>query len=477
MTLRAYLKEWRMPDLRVPDRPKQLEAAARELEKLANAVEAPDPVQLSETYEILSQVGVAGLNDLERIHRRNAPWVIFDRNITDRKGAQVGLSLASSPAFVDQFLTWLGENGKARSVRSTIQAFLMQYPKGLPTFDQIRGGLSQILAEDQAGRLERTNRWVPELDLLAPTGPQKFFKRWLNREFSKEVEPWTEDGFLRASGFNGILGQSAFLRHGYRHALRFFRDRIGEGKATLGLLERLLAISDPEPANGNSLRFEGGAASLMNCLLEPWSPDLEAPANKRMRDRIQTYLAAKFGHPRIGPRWHVASESAKRTLLRWMVGVALTDFFEILQRTADPVWEHRQQFWTEYHGKGVIEEAWLLLGREASWEARRIREEAQYGRLRGGAGNQSILQMRIGEIEFAEFSHAGKCWAYALDDSDRPQMYGRDAYTDEFRGLGMEMHRGEQGIIHSNSAGGLWQRRLATFIYRHTGIDHSARRR
>lgn len=100
-----------------------------------------------------------------------------------------------------------------------------------------------------------------------------------------------------------------------------------------------------------------------------------------------------------------------------------------------------------------------------------------YGRLRGVSGNQSVLQMRIGDHQFVEFSHNGRCWSYRVDEQECPPMYEHNVHADKLRYGGEIMHNKQQGIRHDGSGRYKWQGRLARFIHSRTGIDHKHRRR
>jgi len=59
----------------------------------------------------------------------------------------------------------------------------------------------------------------------------------------------------------------------------------------------------------------------------------------------------------------------------------------VLEQTADDIWSYRQKFWMAYYSAGHIQEAWLALGYQAAWIAKRLQADAQgmgYGRLESG---------------------------------------------------------------------------------------------
>ena len=84
------------------------------------------------------------------------------------------------------------------------------------------------------------------MELLAPNGPRKVFAQWLKMNPSQAGEPGSEDKFLSAIGFGGVLGQSRFLAEGYRATPKFVVRKIEAGELTMAPLQRVLVISDPQ---------------------------------------------------------------------------------------------------------------------------------------------------------------------------------------------------------------------------------------
>jgi hypothetical protein len=216
-----------------------------------------------------------------------------------------------------------------------------------------------------------------------------------------------------------------------------------------------------------------------NALLTPW---IRHRPPDTFKARLVEFFVKTYGDPRItGNRqygWRDVSPQALSVILTWLAGDTLRGFMRVLEQTADDIWRFRQKFWMAYYNAGHIQEAWLALGSQAAWFAKRLQADAQgmgYGRLESGAApNQSVLLLKIGQLVFTEWSHNGSLRAYLEDDSDAPTLYESSYHGSELRdALSMDFHdRMNQNpeLRHMNSTGGTWQRKARDFIRIHTGI-------
>lgn len=221
-----------------------------------------------------------------------------------------------------------------------------------------------------------------------------------------------------------------------------------------------------------------------NALLTPWArhrpPDT-------IKARLIEFFVKAYGDPRMtGNRqyaWRDVSPQALSVILTWLTGDTLRGFIRVLEQTADDIWSYRQKFWMAYYNAGHIQEAWLALGYQAAWIAKRLQADAQgmgYGRLESGAApNQSVLLLKIGQMVFTEWSHNGALRAYQDHDSAAPTLHQSSYRGAELRdALSMDFHDGmnqNPELRHMNSTGGTWQRKARDFIRMHTGIHLSDR--
>jgi hypothetical protein len=197
------------------------------------------------------------------------------------------------------------------------------------------------------------------------------------------------------------------------------------------------------------------------------------------------FFVRVYGDPRFeGHRqyqWHGVSPQALATFKNWLTGDTLRGFMKLLQRTADDIWMHRQKFWMAYYEKGCIDEAWLALGQDALWEAKRLLVDEKgmgYGYLEGGAAsNQSVMFLKIGDLVFTEWSHNGSLRAYREGYLDTPKLYEKSYHGADLRAAqSMDFHDGANlnpGLVHSHSDKGTWQRKARDFIRSNTGVTMS----
>jgi hypothetical protein len=255
-------------------------------------------------------------------------------------------------------------------------------------------------------------------------------------------------------------------------ALSHGNDRLSRPDAISRLLEWAGRLAAPMVSHPLRVEFANG-------LLMPWTRTNPPDA---IRSGLLDFFLRTYGDPRIDGnlsyQWKGVSERAVSVIKGWLAGDTLRAFIKVLERTADDIWRYRQKFWMAYYDAGYVQDAWLALGNEAAWLAKRLQAEQRglgYGRLEGGAAaDQSVLILRIGDIVFTEWSHNGSLRAYRADDPDAPALYQRSYQGRELRDPeSMDFHGGANmnpELRHMNSQGGTWQRKARDFIRRHTGV-------
>ena len=245
------------------------------------------------------------------------------------------------------------------------------------------------------------------------------------------------------------------------------------------VIQRLMTWSRSELRSGQDhagFRYPEHQAALADALVRPW---LQSPPPEKIKNSLLAFLMKHYGDPRqltsvhTGHRWHGVSPATVSAVKRWLVGDTLRGFMRILQLTADEIWSYRQKFWMAYYDVGVIDEAWVVLGSHAHAQAKG--DFHGYGRLSSGAASdQSVLFLRIGGIQFMEWSHHGSLRASRIDAPDCPPMYLREYSGTDLRLVrSMDFHDGrtqQPQLTHMHSDRGTWQRRARDFIAKHTGV-------
>lgn len=219
-----------------------------------------------------------------------------------------------------------------------------------------------------------------------------------------------------------------------------------------------------------------------DALLRHWGR--QKPADS-IKSGLIVFFVRVYGDPRFENhrqyQWQGVSTQALSTFKNWLTGDTLRGFMKLLQLTADDIWMHRQKFWMAYYEKGCIDEAWLALGQDALWEAKRLLVDEKgmgYGYLEGGAAsNQSVMFLKIGGLVFTEWSHNGSLRAYREGYLDTPKLYAKSYHGADLRAAqSMDFHDGANvnpGLVHSHSDKGTWQRKARDFIRSNTGVTMS----
>lgn len=217
--------------------------------------------------------------------------------------------------------------------------------------------------------------------------------------------------------------------------------------------------------NGDAHRFPARKAATADRLLGPFAerPD----PGEAVRTQLTEFFDRLYGDPQDDAGWAGVSAPARAVMRRWVVRRSLDLFFEILSKTADPIWRYRRAFWLALYRHGLIEDAWPAFGNTAQ---RHVRSQGRlralpYGELRGGQSQQSVMLMKMrGGFTVAEWSHAGACRIWGANDGRAPDL-GDDAY------VATQLREDcLYAQTHSGAMSGIWQNELSTWIAQRTGV-------
>jgi hypothetical protein len=397
-------------------------------------------------------------------------------------------------------------------------AFFLQ---GEPSLVELHPALLERYWEKAAGQIERrpssTNRWLTPLlhaycahfdgqsndfALLArgivallnqATGPVASTMRRLQSELSF-FDPAAAARNI-ASDAAGKGGSAESWRHRRNLPDGFLVSKLGAAafgallqlpvdlRRNAEVVQRVLswaASQNPRPP------AEPMRVQFADALLGPWVS--HHPEESLRRELVQTFTRSdSYGDPRLRLRaayqWAGVSEPALSVIKRWLAGDTLRAFVQILERTADEIWEYRQKFWMAYFERGYIDDAWLALGDKAMREFRRDYRGGgrACGSLSGAMHNQSVLLLKLGDLVFQEWSHDGSLRAYKEGSRECPTLYQTEYTASDLRGRrSLNLHpRDSQNMYpqlrHFRSAEGGWQRKARDFIHRETGVYLSDR--
>ena len=215
--------------------------------------------------------------------------------------------------------------------------------------------------------------------------------------------------------------------------MRHVSNLLRSDKMELSVLERVFAFITEE---SGQFRFPEKSREIANHLLLPLANENPSP---EIQDRIREFLLSHLGDPRITPdSWQGVAWSAREVMLRWLVGVALEDFFRLLDAIAlDRHWRYRKAFWSAYLERDRITDAWVILGsrvRDVAWASLSEGAEHYAGfRKRSGVqSNHSVLLLKVGPLTVSEWSHDGSCRVWLSDNQYAPPFLSALVYQEQF---------------------------------------------
>ncbi|AWN14249.1 EH signature domain-containing protein [Salinisphaera sp. LB1] len=456
-----------------PRQPKRLEAAQAAIKRQLGDVTPRQPNQydLLETYRTLASLDKdkPDIRGLARRHVRRAPWVLF------RKWSEGESPLALRKRLLSAYYDYLARSGSDRTIGALVHVFLRDHPTDAGVQESTRQLLNSELAQRKSPRLQRLRERCAAYSLLEADGPTRFATM-----LDAATATGSED-LLADAGLIGDLGLQGFIVAAAERWLDQISDTLESRAATYDgapYIERVFAFFRSTD-NRDALRFPPLRARLADALLLPF---VSNNPPKSIQNKLQHFLIDTLGDPRPRPgQWHGVDPAAKAVLLRWLVHTTLKDFFRIVSdasqhdANADRMWPYRNAFWSAYLNKGVIENAWVVLGSEVRKTAQtRLSQidRGSYGELMSGGGAQpshAVLIMQIGDLVITEWSHSGKYRIWHLDSPNAPPFYRR-SYS-----RGRLVREPELDGSHHHAEGGSWQRRLADEIRDWTGITVTQR--
>jgi hypothetical protein len=398
---------------------------------------------------------------LRRRDLRDAPWVVWNARMPPRLLPEA-VELVVRQSSVSN-----------RTLRNFIEAWLHDFGSK-PQMIEAGQQIVRLLANTEDGHLKGWRDAHKQVKLFdGSAGPANAAARLLKDEDRVEnlLATWSFDEPQRAI--------SGYMRAVQAELLMLVPAAI-RGRGGEAALSRAVAFLEIDP---RTLRFpDPDSKSLIaRGLLSAWLDRGTEPFDET-RTAVLGFLLRHFGDPRLSTsHWRHAGEDATALVRRWLARVSLTTFFDLIADHAEPQWRWRQAFWRGCLERGVIDDAWVALGRKTHAAARAEKElNDSFARLEGAYdAKHSVLLMRVGPLVFAEWSHNGKLRAWLAEWKNAP-MLGRSAYTRaQVTGKGLPFPANpsygssgsdDDGLYHSGSERGRWQGSAAELIARRTRI-------
>lgn len=368
--------------------------------------------------------------------------------------------LAEQDSFLDALLQRLWDGPSRVLCKTLIAVFLAKFDAAKTSMRRIAQALAALAATWDWSWRERHERFC----LFDPDrGP-------LTLALACVESPAPIGATLETAGISGIGRFGGMELAAFRKSLDLVARRLAdEPRGGADALDRVVAWYEDALREGGTLAFSHLRPPLATALLTPWQ---QATPDDDLRQRITDVLLKHLKDPRIHPEnWTQVPEDAVAVLRRWLTQLALEQFFEVVDKVAEPGhWMYRRPFWMSYDKLNVIDDAWVLFGPTASHVAMQVIDNASnYGRIdKPRLYNHSIILMRIAGLTIAEVSHYGKCRIWRDGDPSAPVLYKKRYDLDE-----LEQDPALE-VTHADSRGWNWQNKVADFIHHATGIRPSA---
>lgn len=393
---------------------------------------------------------------LEQFPRRTLKrlvWALF--HPSDAPGEW----LVHDTEFMVAYARWIMTCRSTAPLRGLIHQYLQVYPHDESLRSWLQRTIRETLARNQSIQVAPWVQRQQNYKIFDDEGPKTVAQRWLAGTDSREA-------FERDTGLYNIVSAGRFAFTISSALLHQLHERLRVRSISAAALKRALEWL----VEGRTLRFVQLRDDLVKALLLPFETQRPEPEIETM---IQTFLLDLLGDPRTArSSWGVIEPRLVAIIRRWLVGATLEDFFRVLDKTAiERQWLYRKSFWTAYLKLDVIADAWVVLGPDAKIHAGDLTRKglAAAGSLYGGYDTfQSVLLMKLGNLVIAEWSHNGMCRFWAERDPLAPRLYDSQYTADRLRRASAE------AVTHVAAESGSWQRKVAAYIQRETGIRVSS---
>ena len=440
----------RPPNFSAPLR--SFEAAAEKAVEPFNSLDArlPKGVDYKELVHRAMRGGIVRFNGEEGSIPRElrllawALWIHVD-----------GECIAANLPLLTQYLQTIEELKKRSHFRALASSYLLNFAPDGPGIPAVAKTLRKLLEIAPPKWGERHQQW----DIFAgPGAVQKVARHFMNAGDSEQAIAEA----AKRIGLDKLLAQGGMSEAAFCAALKGYADA-----PNMGMLRQLTAWQKFAD-NGGGFRNSDYAEGL----LLPWYE--KDPDDEEIKTETRNALLGALGDPRMRisrPNWSSVDKSAQAVILRWLVEVALAQFFRVIDKATEQgegghMWKRRRRFWLAFFKHGALQEAWVAFSSAGSAYLRGSREDVSYAQIDGAQNNHAVLLMTIGDLTIADWNLNGKCHIWHKGSKGAPVFYKArySAYA-----LGRGNFSADKSFVHH--AGGRWRYEIAAYIQEWTGID------
>lgn len=405
----------------------------------------PAPESLSVVaLNIMNAVHAGQLQDIPKREWRQAAWCLW---LKERP-------LAHVPEVLEAYLGWLRLNGQMSAYKRLVNAYLKDFNRNDKSFAEVANALAGVAAQFDWPWREKHNLFHL---FSVERGPQKVAEAVISSELSIR-DALDEVGLMDDFAYQGFGIES------FRIALERYK-----AKPSVRMLNRILEWSCLD----ETIQFGSIRDVIANGLLLPWANGGNRPSQD-IADTTRDFLLSHYKDPRLhSGLWNGVDGDAKSVMLRWLARASLEQFLQIVDDIASPElrtqWPYRRAFWEAYDRIGAIEEAWVAFADHGARRARSMfHDKLNFGTLGSNAvqPNHAVLILKLSGLTIAEWSENGKCHVWLSGNKAAPKLYQSNQYT-RWQLTNMSDN---DGVVHSTSDHGVWQRKVEKFIRDNTGI-------
>lgn len=448
----------------------------RDLSAIDAAAAAPQGARLVLVRKELVAAAAAGngFGNLSVGTMRDAPWLLWHPDDP----------MIDQPGLLDELMT--RAETRRSILRALIEAWLAVYATGVRQLQEVGSALRRLLNGHSHPAFQAMAEVDATYGLFDPLRGPRRIAEWLlhgDRPIGLMLD---EIGFA-----DPIRATSGYMRAVQNEILVLAPDELSRRDADnkLARLMAFLAPADNDPAGtGNAMRFNEPTVKGLTAqaLLGPWIFG-NGHVEVNIRETVQSFLLTHLGDPRRGTAsWTAAGDDAVSVMRRWLARASMEAFFSVIDDQADEYqWSYRKAFWSAYLKAGAIDDAWVVLGKNAARSAAAIRDlKGSYGRLSSGNATHAALLMKVGNLIFCEWSHNGSVRSWPIDWPSTPKMF-RDYYDPDglklkclpfpSNSIGTGGNSDGSGLRHAGAANGHWQESVAKLIQRRASINLTPR--
>ena len=446
--IRGMPTEGFVPPPRLPEIPLVQRRETQIAEQFGLGSVVKPPPDLEEIAEVIREaLGRGRIADVGRREMKYSPLCIWD----------IDRPFAEEKRLIRGLLEHLIETERRSLTRALAAVYFQAFAADRPGIDLVGQALARMVTS-KFGRLYDLQK---EYDVFDPAvGPSNVAASCIE----KKTGPVQ---LLRSSGLSTSALTYGFGVAAYRSGMQRFAQTLRRRPEPT--LVKAARFWTNEPGNPG---YVGANQIFSETVLLPFA---EKDPPEDLKTTILDIVIESIGDPRTQPHKWVQMPEAAQIARRWLSRLALRQFLEIVDETAmRQHWDYRRAFWTAFYDKGVVEEAWVAFGPDGALRARRaFGNNVPFGVLKSSMWKQvesghAVLLLRIGDFTVVDWSHNGRCIIWPDTNPDCPKLYQETYVSGDLAPRfapsgGMEK-------THSAAASYGWQKDVAGFIRKNTGI-------